>query len=156
MHVAGDMAQRQQISPLPYPRPKAEKLHGEHADHVEAASWNGPAHADQRCTLEETPETKEKVPGPPFASPQKSDPYGNKQTRGVTRWKRPGSTNVEMPVPRGWTTQSPSHPLCLSFFNLTSKRYSISGIKEEKKMALASSWWRGYVSKRERTEFLLE
>lgn len=49
MHVAVDMAQRQQISlppPLPYPPLKKRQSHGEHADHLEAASWNGPAHAD--------------------------------------------------------------------------------------------------------------
>ena len=46
MHVAVDMAQRQQISHLPYPPTKKRQLHGEHADHLEAASWNGPAHAD--------------------------------------------------------------------------------------------------------------
>ena len=46
MHVAVGMAQRQQISPPPYPPLKKRQLHGEHADHLEAASWNGPAHAD--------------------------------------------------------------------------------------------------------------
>lgn len=30
-----------------------------HADHFEAASWNGPAHADEEYGFEETPKTRE-------------------------------------------------------------------------------------------------
>ena len=34
------------LPPVSYLPLKEPKLHGEHADHSEAASWNGPAHAD--------------------------------------------------------------------------------------------------------------
>lgn len=63
MQVAVDMGtrQRHQISLAPPSlvlsgHSRNRKLHGEHADHFEAASWNGPAHADWMCTLEETPD----------------------------------------------------------------------------------------------------
>lgn len=53
MQVAVDMGtrQRHQIflappSHLLSAHSRNRKLHGEHADHFEAASWNGPAHAD--------------------------------------------------------------------------------------------------------------
>lgn len=63
MQVAVDMGTRQRHQIFLAPpslvvsaHSKNRKLHGEHADHFEAASWNGPAHADWMCTLEETPD----------------------------------------------------------------------------------------------------
>ena len=52
------LVQRQQKSPLPDLPLQKDRLHGEHADHFEAASWNGPAHAEWKRTLEETPAPK--------------------------------------------------------------------------------------------------
>ena len=43
MHGYGYMEQRQPKYPPPSPLSKKTG----HADHFEAASWNGPAHADQ-------------------------------------------------------------------------------------------------------------
>lgn len=80
------MAQRQQPSLPPLPDQQAPLLsrtpilHSrnagcmeKHADHFEAASWNGPAHADRECTLEETP----KPPGKRATSPHTdlTDPW---------------------------------------------------------------------------------
>jgi len=45
MHVDVDMAQRQPYPPLPYP-PVKEQIWDKKLRIIEAALWNGPAHAD--------------------------------------------------------------------------------------------------------------
>lgn len=62
MHVAGDKLQRQQISPL---QSKGRQLHGEHADHFEAAMLERPGARRLRIHPEETPITKNSCDGAP-------------------------------------------------------------------------------------------
>jgi hypothetical protein len=66
MHVAGDKLQRQQIlSPSLVLQSKGRQLHGEHADHFEAAMLERPGARRLRMYLEERQLPRKRCDGAP-------------------------------------------------------------------------------------------